>query len=70
MTATRIYAIHDAAHNTCHLVRAASPAAAVRFVTRRQYTAEVATQERLVDELSAGKAVLDASAQAEAEDAA
>ncbi|MBS1834251.1 MAG: hypothetical protein JST65_16155 [Acidobacteria bacterium] len=58
---TRIYAVHDAALDKCHLVRATSGAVAVRFVARLQYTAEVATQERLVEALSAGASVLDAA---------
>lgn len=61
MSKTRIYAVHDAGLNVCHLVRATNPAAAVRFVARRQYTPEVATQERLVAALTAGQTVLDAS---------
>lgn len=66
-TPTRIYAVHDTGLNACHLVRAATPAAAVRFVARKQYTAEVATQERLVASMQAGVAVLDASAEPEGE---
>jgi hypothetical protein len=58
---TRIYAVHDAGLNTCHLVRATNPAAAVRFIARKQYTPEVATQERLVSALSSGQQVLDAA---------
>ena len=66
-TPTRIYAVHDAGLDTTHLVRATSPATAIRHVTRKQYTAEVATQERIVAALTAGGTVLDASAIAEAE---
>ncbi len=69
-TPTRIYAVHDAGLDTCHLVRAANPAAAVRFVARRQYTPEVASQERLVESLQAGATVLDASGEPEHEAAA
>lgn len=60
-TPTRIYAVHDAGLDKTHLVRATNPASAVRCVVRRQYTAEVATQERLVSAVSAGVTVLDAS---------
>lgn len=63
-TPTRIYAVHDAGLNTTHLVRATNPATAIRHVAARQYTAEVATQDRIVDTISAGGKVLDASAQA------
>lgn len=57
----RIYAVHDAVLNTTYLVRASTPAAAVRHVARRQYTPEVATQECIVRQLSAGVPVQDAS---------
>ena len=62
---TRIYAVHDAALDRLHLVRATNGAVAIRHVARRQYTAEVATQERLVEALSAGASVLDASNETE-----
>lgn len=62
-TPTRIYAVHDAGLNTFHLVRATNPAAAVRHVARRQYTAEVATQDRIVETLTSGGTVLDAGAE-------
>lgn len=60
-TPTRIYAVHDSGLDKTHLVRATNPASAVRCVARKQYTAEVATQERLVSALSAGVAVVDAA---------
>jgi hypothetical protein len=60
-TASRIYAVHDAGLNKCHLVRATNPAAAVRHVARKQYTAEVATQDRLVSALTSGEVVQDAN---------
>lgn len=66
MSNTRIYAVHDAGLNKTHLVRAKTPAAAVRFVARKQYTAEVATQDMLVSALSAGEQVQDASSTGEA----
>lgn len=68
-TPTRIYAVHDTGMDTTHLVRATTPAAAVRHVTRKQYTAEVATQERIVSTLTAGGTVLDAAAGDENEQA-
>lgn len=60
MTATRIYAVHDAGLNKTHLVRAKNPAAAVRHIARKQYTAEVATQNMLVIAINAGELVQDA----------
>lgn len=61
-TPTRIYAVHDAGLDKTHLVRATNPASAVRCVARKQYTAEVATQEALVSAVSAGTPVLNAAA--------
>lgn len=66
MTATRIYAVHDAGLNKTHLVRAKTLAAAVRFIARKQYTAEVATQNMLVITINAGEMVQDASSAGEA----
>lgn len=69
-TPTRIYAVHDAGLDTVHLVRAHNAATAVRFVASKQYTPEVATQEMLVGRLQAGATVLDATTEAEVQDAA
>lgn len=66
MSHTRIYAVHDAGLNKTHLVRAKTPAAAVRHIARRQYTAEVATQNMLVAALNAGEQVQDVDREAEA----
>ena len=63
MSKTRIYAVHDAGLDKTHLVRAKTPAAAVRFIARKQYTAEVATQNMLVATIHAGEQVQDASAE-------
>lgn len=67
MTITRIYLVVDTEpEGRQELVRAANPAAAIRHVVRSRYKAAVAAQETLVELLSAGQTVLDAtSAQAE-----
>ena len=43
------------------LVRAATPAAAIRHVVRDRYRASVAAQESIVELLTAGQHVLDAT---------
>jgi hypothetical protein len=53
MTTTRIYAVTDAETGTKHLVRAASAAQAVTHVSRR-FSAQVATQDELVDIVANG----------------
>lgn len=63
-TVTRIYAIHDAGLNKTHLVRATNPASAVRHIARKQYTAEVATQNLLVSAINAGEVVQNAGEEA------
>lgn len=67
MSDTRIYAVHDAGLDKTHLVRAKTPAAAVRHIARKQYTAEVATQNMLVIAINAGELVQDASSTGKAE---
>ena len=66
MSNTHIYAVHDAGLDKTHLVRAKTPAAAVRFIARKQYTAEVATQNMLVNAINAGEQVQDADSAGEA----
>jgi hypothetical protein len=66
---TRIYVVSDSTEaGGQHLVRAASPAAAIRHVVRERYKAAVAAQETIVELLTAGQRVEDAtSVQAEIE---
>lgn len=66
--ATRIYLVAKAAgtgDEQGHLVRAATQAQAVRHVVRNTYQAEVATQEQLVDLMTAGAKVEDAGEEQE-----
>jgi hypothetical protein len=56
MTATRIYIV-TAADGEARLVRAASPAQAIRHVARDRYRCHVAAQETLVTMLEAGDPV-------------
>ena len=55
-TPTRIYVV-TADDGEARLVRAASPAQAIRHVARARYRAHVAAQETLVEMLSAGDPV-------------
>jgi|GEM_PF-1132267 len=61
-TPRRVYAINHPSTGTTRLVRAVNVAAALRHVVRSDYTAEVATQDDLIDLLSAGTRVEDAGA--------
>lgn len=61
-TPRRVYAVHHAGTSTTRLVRAVNVATAVRHVVRTDYTAEVASQDDLIDLLSAGTRVEDAGA--------
>lgn len=60
-TPSRIYAVTNTSSGAVGLVRATSPAQAVRHVTRTLYTAEVASQEALVTALGDGVSVVDAT---------
>jgi len=53
MTPTRIYMVTDAEGGSKHLVRAASAAQAVAHVSRR-FTAQVASQDDLVEIVVSG----------------
>lgn len=60
--AARIYLVVDTEPEGAQvLVRAATPAAAVRHVVRDRYRAAVAAQESIVELLTAGQKVLDAT---------
>lgn len=63
----RIYVVADTSEGgKQHLVRAANPASAIRHVVCDRYKAAVAAQETIVDLLTAGQTVADATtAQAE-----
>lgn len=61
-TPRRVYAVRHIATGTTRLVRAVNVATAVRHVVRTDYTAEVASQDDLIDLLSAGTRVEDAGA--------
>lgn len=67
-TPRRVYAVHHAGTGTTRLVRAVNAATAVRHVVRTDYTAEVASQDDLIDLLSAGTRVEDAPAADHVED--
>lgn len=58
----RIYVVSDTTDGGAqHLVRAANPASAIRHVVRDRYKAAVAAQETIVDLLTAGQTVADAT---------
>ena len=59
----RIYRVINTDTAAEHLVRASSQAQAIRHVVKETYRAAVAAQETLVDLLSAGVKVQDASAE-------
>lgn len=59
---TRIYLVTNRNDDSQHLVRASSPAAAIRHVARSTFGAAVAAQESLVELLTAGIVVEDARA--------
>lgn len=63
MAEKRIYAVADKKAGVCHLVKAATQAQAVGHVVRGQFVAEVASQEVLVDLMTAGKKVEEAGAE-------
>ena len=56
MTPTRIYLV-TATDGEARLVRASTPAQAIRHVARERYRCNVAAQETLVEMLSAGDPV-------------
>ncbi|MFA9204947.1 MAG: hypothetical protein ACEQSH_00665 [Bacteroidia bacterium] len=58
---SRIYLISDKQTDAQVLVRAASQAIAIRHVVRDRFSAAVAAQETLVDLLTAGQLVQDAT---------
>lgn len=58
---SRIYLISDKQTDAQVLVRAASQAIAIRHVVRDRFSAAVAAQEALVDLLTAGQLVQDAT---------
>ena len=62
-TATRVYLVTAADDGEARLVRAANPAQAIRHVARERYRANVASQDTLVDMLSAGEPVETAGAE-------
>lgn len=53
MTQTRIYIVSDAESDAKHLVRASTSAQAVAHVSKR-FTAQVASQDELVDIVAKG----------------
>ena len=57
MSKTRIYRITNRLTNAAHLVRAPSPAAAIRHVAEDMLSASVATQDDLVALLVTGAKV-------------
>lgn len=67
MTPTRIYLVTAATDGEARLVRASSPAQAIRHVARERYRCNVAAQETLVEMLSAGDPVETAGEQQESE---
>jgi hypothetical protein len=67
-TESRIYTVTESANAAAgspvvrHLVRASSPAQAIRHITNRQFVAQVSEQDDLVDLAGAGVKVQDATA--------
>ena len=59
--ATRIYVVRDTANESKRLVRAATPAQAIRHVVKGRFDVTVANQETLVFMLSNGTHVDDAA---------
>ena len=59
---TRIYIITNRDNDQQHLVRAATPAQALRHVARSKFGVAVAAQEALVELLTSGTKVEDAGA--------
>lgn len=65
MSTTRIYRVFSVATGDDWLVRAGTQAQAIRHVVADQYRAQVAGQETIVDLLSRGGTVLDATVERE-----
>lgn len=57
---SRIYRINDGTR--CHLVRANTPAQAIRYVAKQQYTHRVASQDDIIEALQSGAQIDDATA--------
>lgn len=57
---TRIYLVRDNAYGDQRLIRAGTPAQAVRHAARSQFKVEVASQDDLVAAISAGVVVEEA----------
>lgn len=68
MSTTRIYFVSNAVSGDQYLVRAASPASAIRHVARATFGVAVAAQETIVELLTAGVTVEDAGAEPNAKD--
>ena len=60
MATLRIYVVSDSAANKKYLVRAQSPASAIRAIVTPQFSAELADQDALIDLVSAGIKVVEA----------
>jgi hypothetical protein len=60
-TPTRIYLVTDAADGGCYLIRAISPAQAIKRVTTGRYEAVVASQDDLLEMINLGAKVIDAT---------
>ena len=58
---SRIYRVSNSVTGAEHLVRAHSQAQAIRHVVAEQFAARVAGQETIVEMLTAGGVVLDAT---------
>ena len=67
MAATRIYAVTDTENEDVALVRASTQAQAIRHVVKHRFDVAVADQEQLVDLLSRGYLVKDATGEDEPE---
>lgn len=66
-TPSRIYLVTAAEDGEARLVRAVSPAQAIRHVARDRYRAHVAAQETLVEMLTAGEPVETAGEESQSE---
>ena len=58
----RIYKIVDTVSKVTHLVKAPSPAAAMRYITQPQFTCEYCSQDDLVALIQEGIVVADSTA--------
>jgi hypothetical protein len=65
----RIYRVLNTTTGDDHLVRAHTQAQAIRHVVADQFRAQVAGQETIVEHLTAGGVVLDATTEPEAAEA-